>query len=63
MTKDLKKICFRNNDAASNTAGNTVYIAWPQEYLARSDDTRQVDECLKLSLFLNLKSITFEASH
>ncbi len=56
MTKDLKKICFRNNDAASNT----VYIAWPQEYLARSDDTRQVDECF---LFLNLKSITFEASH
>jgi len=56
MTKDLKKICFRNYDAASNT----VYIAWPQEYLARSDDTRQVDECF---LFLNLKSIIFEASH
>ncbi len=37
MTKDKKKICFRNNDAASNT----VYISWPQEYLVRSADTRQ----------------------
>lgn len=65
----LKKILFQEHfyDAASNTG----YIAWrnknsPQEYGVMTPDSplpQQVDECLKLSLFLNWKSIEFEDSH